>query len=508
MKVQRIGGSLLAVLFFCVMVLAGQAQSENLLTNPGFEDGFRAVPGDDTPRDVASGWQPWNASRDDDDAGFQNTQPFYLASSNAASQSAIPRIRSGADAQLYYSYYATHDAGIYQQVSGVTPGTELRFSIYGYVHSNNLDSLDISEEPGGVALRVGIDPNGGTDPFSNNVEYSELAIFYDTFRQYSVIATAESSTITVFVRTTVSEPVQFTYVYLDDAVLEATPEQETEEPVETEEPTEEPTEETVEPTSTPTATATATSSNPTPTREENNGGVLPTATSVGATAAPTDGGEGGGDGSVLAPFPGRIVHTVRSGDTVGALAVRYGSSIAAIIEANGLDDSALIFTGQGLVIPVRLVPATETPSPTSEIIIVTATDIPTGGVTPGSDQYVVQPGDTLLNIARRFNTTLTTLVQLNGISNPNRILVGQTLRLPGATPTATPTPVTITQTPGQIVPTPTRTPQQPTTYVVQPGDNLFRISLRFNVSLVSLGNANNITNYNRIFVGQVLTIPR
>jgi LysM repeat protein len=499
MKVQRIGGVLLIIFLFGSMILSGQAQSENLLSNPDFESGFRAVPGENTPRNVASSWQPWNVSRGENDPGFQNAQPRYLAASNAGSEEAIPRIRSGADAQMYFSYYETHDAGIYQQVSGVTSGTELRFSIYGYVHSNNLDDLSVSEDPGGVALRVGIDPTGGTDPFSSDVVYSELAIFYDTFRQYSVIATAESSTVTVFVRTTISEPVQFTYVYLDDAVLEATPEQETEEPVETEE-TQEPAN-TATSTATATATATATSSNPTPTREE-NGGVLPTATSVGATA--TEASNGGGEAPVLDEFPGRIVHTVRSGDTVGQLAVRYGSSIAAIIEANGLDDSALIFTGQGLVIPVRLVPTTETPSPTSDIVATPTTTSNTGGQPPSGNTYVVQPGDTLLNIARRFNTTLTTLVQLNGISNPNRILVGQRLQLPvSAQPTPTPTPVSTTV----VQPTPTPVPQ-PATYTVQPGDNLFRISLRFDVSLVALANANNITNYNRIFVGQVLTIPR
>lgn len=503
MKVQRIGGVLLAMFLFGIMALGGQAQSENLLSNPGFESGFRTVPGDNTPRSVASSWQPWNVSRSEDDPGFQNAQPRYLASSNAATEGAIPRIRSGADAQMYFSFYETHDAGIYQQVSGVTPGTELRFSIYGYVHSNNLDDLSVSEDPGGVALRVGIDPTGGTDPFSDDVEYSELAIFYDTFRQYSVIAEAKSDTVTVFVRTTVSEPVQFTYVYLDDAVLEATPGQETEVPTATATETEE-TQEPDTATPTATATATATSDNPTPTREEDTGGVLPTATPVDAT----DGGGadgGGADDGVLDPFPGRIVHTVRRGDTVGQLAVRYGSSIAAIVEANGLDDSALIFTGQGLVIPVRLVPTTETPSPTSEIVTLTPTTPPTGGVTPGDGIYVVQPGDTLLNIARRFNTTLGTLVQLNGISNPNRIFVGQRLQLPFSTPEPRPTVVAPTQV---VPPTATAVPPQPTTYVVQPGDNLFRISLRFDVSLVQLANANNITNYNRIFVGQVLTIPQ
>ncbi len=45
------------------------------------------------------------------------------------------------------------------------------------------------------------------------------------------------------------------------------------------------------------------------------------------------------------------------------------------------------------------------------------------------------------------------------------------------------------------------------TYVVQPGDNLYRISLRFGVSMASIAAANNIYNYSRIYVGQVLIIP-
>jgi LysM repeat protein len=44
-------------------------------------------------------------------------------------------------------------------------------------------------------------------------------------------------------------------------------------------------------------------------------------------------------------------------------------------------------------------------------------------------------------------------------------------------------------------------------YVVQRGDNLFRIALRFHTSVSALANANHISNPDRIFVGQVLTIP-
>jgi uncharacterized protein YraI len=47
----------------------------------------------------------------------------------------------------------------------------------------------------------------------------------------------------------------------------------------------------------------------------------------------------------------------------------------------------------------------------------------------------------------------------------------------------------------------------PRVYVVQPGDNLYRIALRFGVSMASIAAANGIINYNHIYVGQALIIP-
>jgi LysM repeat protein len=172
--------------------------------------------------------------------------------------------------------------------------------------------------------------------------------------------------------------------------------------------------------------------------------------------------------------------------------------VNAIIQANGLDESALIYREQILIIPVSLVPATETPSPTP-VAAQPATPVSNNQT---GNRYVVQPGDTLSNIASRFNTTVGTLVQINGITNPNRIFVGQSITLPGSTTTAPATPQPTTQ--AQPTQAPANTPQ---TYVVQPGDNLYRISLRFGVSLADLASRNNITNYNFIFVGQVLAIP-
>lgn len=60
----------------------------------------------------------------------------------------------------------------------------------------------------------------------------------------------------------------------------------------------------------------------------------------------------------------------------------------------------------------------------------------------GQTVYVVQRGDTLSAIARRFTTTVAALVKLNNIRNPSLIYVGQRLLIPGGpTPTPTPTPL-------------------------------------------------------------------
>jgi LysM repeat protein len=103
--------------------------------------------------------------------------------------------------------------------------------------------------------------------------------------------------------------------------------------------------------------------------------------------------------------------------------------------------------------------------------------------------YIVQPGDTLWGISRRFNTTVDAIVRANNIPNPNLIYVGQVLQVPDGTG-----------------PTPVPPPQQGT-YVVQPGDTLSRIARQFNTTVAALVQANNIANPNLIYVGQVLIIP-
>ncbi|MCK6508490.1 LysM peptidoglycan-binding domain-containing protein [Myxococcota bacterium] len=112
--------------------------------------------------------------------------------------------------------------------------------------------------------------------------------------------------------------------------------------------------------------------------------------------------------------------------------------------------------------------------------------------------YTVQQGDTLGRIAQRFGTTVAALQQANGIANPDRIQVGQTLVIPNQQTTTAP-PVTST--------TPAPPPPTAGSYTVRSGDTLFGIAQRFGTTVPALQQANGITNPNQIQAGQVLTLP-
>ena len=117
---------------------------------------------------------------------------------------------------------------------------------------------------------------------------------------------------------------------------------------------------------------------------------------------------------------------------------------------------------------------------------------------PSANQYVVQRGDTLYSVARRFGVSIWQLASLNNILNVNLIYVGQVLMVPAPVPGPGPQP------PPPPVPGPAPAPSQ---YVVQHGDTLYSISRRFGVSVWQLASFNNLANPNFIYAGQVLLIP-
>lgn len=104
-------------------------------------------------------------------------------------------------------------------------------------------------------------------------------------------------------------------------------------------------------------------------------------------------------------------------------------------------------------------------------------------------EHVVQPGENLFRIALRYGTMVESLAQANGITNPTLIYVGQVLKIPGGT--AAPAAPMTTET----------------VHVVQPGENLFRIALNFNMDFYYLARYNGITNPALVYAGQAINIP-
>lgn len=146
-------------------------------------------------------------------------------------------------------------------------------------------------------------------------------------------------------------------------------------------------------------------------------------------------------------------------------------------------------------------PPTETPTPRPPTPTVTSTPRPTETPIPPT-KYTVRPGDTLSIIAEKFNTTIEAIQAFNGLKSTDVIDVGQVLQIPAAG--ATPGPTTTARPTETFVPGPT-----PGTvlHVVQSGDTLLGISLKYGVAMGVIQRANDIKDPESIRAGQQLVIP-
>lgn len=167
-----------------------------------------------------------------------------------------------------------------------------------------------------------------------------------------------------------------------------------------------------------------------------------------------------------------VTHTVRAGETLSAIAQRYGISQQAIISANNIANASLIYVGQRLVIPGASEVAEEQPA------------------APSSAVHVVSAGETLATIAARYGVTVEALAAANTIDDPSQIVSGQQLTIPGAgnVPAAPAAPAT-------------------SEYVVQRGDSLGQIAREYGTTVLAIAAANGIDNPSQISVGQRLVIP-
>jgi membrane-bound lytic murein transglycosylase D len=175
----------------------------------------------------------------------------------------------------------------------------------------------------------------------------------------------------------------------------------------------------------------------------------------------------------------RMIHTVRSGESLYTIARKYGSNVSAIRQANGLRNS-LIHPGENLIVP-RF--GTETGVAATQTFTASA-----------EGQYEVQRNDTLWDIARGFSVSVDNLCTVNGLSRNSVIRPGQRLRIPDGATSSNPVSGHRTATTAG------------STYTVRSGDTLSDIASAHGVSVSALKNANAV-NGSRIHPGDVLRIP-
>ncbi|MFJ2370160.1 LysM peptidoglycan-binding domain-containing protein [Microbacterium sp. NPDC087665] len=137
-----------------------------------------------------------------------------------------------------------------------------------------------------------------------------------------------------------------------------------------------------------------------------------------------------GPASVAPPAPAASTgtYTISAGDTLFALAQTHGVSLDSLLGANGLDRSSIIYPGQTLTIPgASAVAPAAAPS---------ATPPPPATASAPTSTYTVVAGDTLFGIAQRHGSTLDALLAANGLDRASIIYPGQNLALTGTPPAA------------------------------------------------------------------------
>lgn len=222
--------ALLALALFAVR--SSQAQGQNLLNNPDFEGEYSAyVPNPPNPAcnvgvcmtaQMPAGWTPWWVSQQPGDENWYNRMPEW----KPATMPFASRIFSGSRAMQYFTFGGTHTAGSYQQVS-VPANANLTFTVWGMAWSTGkswdgeFSDVQYSAEPTPVNMKIGIDPTGGTNPFSPNIVWSGSANPYDSYIQFSLSTQAQGDTVTVFMYSRPEELRKHNDIYWDAASLVA-----------------------------------------------------------------------------------------------------------------------------------------------------------------------------------------------------------------------------------------------------------------------------------------------
>ncbi|MBI3764162.1 MAG: LysM peptidoglycan-binding domain-containing protein [Chloroflexi bacterium] len=283
--------------------VAAPAQQANLLNNPSFESGLSGWIGDQILADGCGRQKP----------------TFQTISSSVDSR----RVKAGSNAaQITIAGGNSYLAWYQQTVSGITPGSRVRFTIWGHVWSTSTGADPTRSDSGVQAnLKVGIEPTGNF-PFAsaNTIVWSSLVNALDTYQQLSVETTATGSSVTVFAMSNPSFCNPWNDTYWDDASLTVVP-----------------------------AAPTAPAATAPPTQAVN---ACPKPTKF---PTPTPGADG------------KIVYTVQTCDTMWDVAAIAGLTVEQLKALNGLT-SNFVYVGQRLVLGTgaAAVEPSATPAPAVE----------------------------------------------------------------------------------------------------------------------------------------------
>jgi LysM repeat protein len=372
--------ALAAAVLFAPSAAQAQTGGVNLLVDGDFEapptwpqqDGIGEV-------QVAPGWRAWYldvppsyvqvpVNCNDRSDGYHC---YWMRPEFRDNTSFDNRIHSGARSQKYFSYGRMHEAGLYQQVGGIRPGAALRFAIA--IQSWQCFNIDkcgkngiLSDYPAEMHLRVGIDPYGGTDPFSPNIVWSPEQEAFDRWVEFSVEAVAKNDTVTVF---THSRP-DWSWarlnndVYLDDASL---------------------------------------------------------------VVIDKIAGRPAGLASAVSTTTG----TLRQTKKYRGLSWQPDCDTPTCHEVNLLGASSVLTPDKPAPVSAPAAPAASTSVTPSAAPVTSTVSSPATPAPSGAPRtYVVVEGDTLSQIAKRFNTTMEAIMQANQITNADFVWKGQTLIIP------------------------------------------------------------------------------
>ena len=159
-------------------------------------------------------------------------------------------------------------------------------------------------------------------------------------------------------------------------------------------------------------------------------------------------------------------YTVQRGDTLWNIAKKFNTNVNEIKRLNNLKSNVL-YVGQTLRVP--------------EYYKAEDTNI----------SYVVKRGDSLYSIARQYGVNVNDLMKVNNLTS-DLLSIGQIINIPSSTTIVTPSEDDIIN--------------EENTYIIQRGDTLWSISRKFGVSVDDIKNANNLTN-EILTIGSTIIVP-